>query len=183
MKRLLVIAVFGSVLISGYAQNIPPSPPDKSVVYFVRTSGAGALINFSYFDSTKLIGRFKSDKYIRYECRPGKHLFWARAENRDFIEADLMPGKVYVIRANPRMGFGSAHVNLEQIDPNDPKEMKGILKLMAKKPSQQFTAAELAEDTKDLESAIQHGMEKYAKDKASGETITQLNQSLFYKTL
>ncbi|HTH55957.1 MAG TPA: hypothetical protein VL728_07905 [Cyclobacteriaceae bacterium] len=176
-------AIVFCILIAGSAlcQIIAPAPSDKSVVYFVRTSSLGFAINFSYFDSTKLIGRFNGRKYTRYECNPGKHLLWARSENRDFMEADLEPGKIYILKANPTMGFNKAQVSLEQVDPNNPNAMKNILKLLAKRPSEQFTEAMLAEDTKDLLNVIERGMAKYAKDKASGAKIRQLNQSLFYK--
>ena len=79
------------------------------------------------------------------------------------------------------MGFAKAQVYLEQVDPNDPKQMKNILKLMTKKPSEQFTEAKLLEDTKNLQKVIERGMAEYTKDKSSGTKITQLDQSLYYK--
>jgi hypothetical protein len=181
MKKVFTI-VFGILITaSSFCQAVAPAPSDKSVVYFVRTSSLGFAINFSYFDSTKLIGRFNGGKYIRYECNPGKHLLWVRSENRDFVEADLEPGKIYFLKANPSMGFNKAQVSLEQIDPNDPNKMKNVLKLLAKKPSEQFTESALAADTKDLQNVIERGMTKYAKDKASGTRTPQLNQALYYK--
>jgi len=181
MTRLFAILFCISITSSASCQVITPAPSDKSVIYFVRTSVLGSAINFSYFDSTKLIGRFNAGKYIRYECNPGKHLLWARSENRDFIEADLQPGKIYFLKANPRMGLAKAQVYLEQVDPNNPKEMKNILKLMAKRPSEQFTEAKLIEDSKDLQKVIERGMAEYAKDKLRGIEFTYLEQSLYYK--
>src|SRR5258708_5671525 len=101
---LLLICVFNIHSIQLEAQEIPPAPEGKSVVYFVRSSSLGFAVNFSYFDSAALIGRFNGPKYIRYECAPGSHLFWARSENRSFVEAQLEAGKIYFIQAIPKMG-------------------------------------------------------------------------------
>jgi len=59
---------------------IAPPAEGKAVVYFARTSSLGILINFSYFDKDKFIGKFHGHGYIRYECEPGEHLFWAKGD-------------------------------------------------------------------------------------------------------
>ncbi|MDX1315030.1 MAG: hypothetical protein R3356_05960, partial [Eudoraea sp.] len=94
-----------------YAQDNSESN-DKATVYFTRASGLGALINFTYFDGEKAIGKFNGPKYMKYECDPGKHLFWARSENKSFVEAELQAGKVYLIDVLPRMGGLKASVKL-----------------------------------------------------------------------
>src|SRR5262245_4332351 len=124
MKTLFMLLVCVLVSATTFAQGITPAPDDKAVVYFVRTSSLGFAINFSYFDSTKLIGRFNGPKYIRYECAPGAHLFWGRSENRDFVEAEVEAGKIYFIEAIPKMGAMKAAIQLEPVDPNDPKKME-----------------------------------------------------------
>ena len=101
-KLLLLIALLSHFWVQ--AQTIKPAPTDKAVVYFVRASSLGALINFTYFDSSKVIGRFSGPKFLRYECEPGEHLFWARSENRDYIKGNLEAGKIYVIDVIPQMG-------------------------------------------------------------------------------
>lgn len=103
---LLSILLLAPVFI--HAQGIQPPPPDKAVVYFVRSSSAGFAINFSYFDSTRLIGIFAGKGYFRYECEPGFHLFWARSENKDFVEAEVEAGKIYLIEAISQMGWVKA---------------------------------------------------------------------------
>lgn len=80
-KVLSVVLIFLLCSFYSSAQSLTPAPTGKAVVYFVRPSLLGFAINFSYFDSTALIGRFNAPKYIRYECDPGPHLFWARSEN------------------------------------------------------------------------------------------------------
>ncbi len=138
-KQVLLIIPFFLIALSVIGQNIEPAPSDKAVVYFTRTSSLGLAINFSYFDSTKLIGVFNGPKYIRYECEPGRHLFWAKSENRDFIEAEVEAGKIYFIEAFVNMGAIKAGVDLQPVDPNDARMMKKIFKLMNRKPSVWFT--------------------------------------------
>jgi hypothetical protein len=181
MKKLVIflcILFTGTLFCSG--QNIAPAPADKAVVYFVRTSSLGFAINFSYFDSTKLIGKFNGPKYLRYECEPGHHLFWARSENKDFIEADLEAGKIYFIEATPKMGMVKAGVELKPVDPKDEKKMEKVMKLLTKKTSETFTAEELALETKNMEEVVTRGMEKYKEDKEKGKSAGQLHKNMFY---
>lgn len=172
-----IVLVFLNSLIC-VCQDIKPAPDDKAVVYFARPSSLGLVINFSYFDSTRLIGKFNGSKYIRYECKPGVHLFWARSENRDFVEADVEAGKIYFILAIPKMGVGKAGVRLVPVDPVDLKKMKKIFRLLNKKPSELFTEEELKIDTK--EEVIARGLEKYKELKARGEIILRLEKTMFY---
>lgn len=182
-KFILVILVCLFKLSSISAQEIAPAPNDKAVVYFVRVSSLGFAINFSYFDSTKLIGKFNGVSYIRYECDPGSHLFWARSENRDFIEAEVEAGKIYFIEAVPELGGVKAGVQLRTIDPSDTKRIGKIIKVMNKKPAESFTSEELALETKKMEDVITRGLEKYKEKKEKGKKTERLEKSMDYKIL
>ena len=160
------------------AQDIPPAPENKAVVYFVRTSSLGFAINFSYFDSATLIGKANGANYFRYECEPGHHLFWVRSENRDYVEADVEAGKIYFIEAIPQMGAMKAQAVLKVITPSNEKAMSKIFKLMNKKSPETFTAEELQRQTDN--DIIQRGLEKYAEDKAKGKKIGKLERTAFY---
>jgi hypothetical protein len=115
MKNFLFFLAIG-ILFTIQAQTIKPAPVDKAVVYFVRATGYGGAVNFTYFDSSAVIGRFNGSKFIRDECTPGVHLFWARAENRDYVSAKLEAGKIYVIDVIPVMGAFSSGVKLVPIN-------------------------------------------------------------------
>ena len=65
-------------------QEIAKPSEGKSLVYIVK-SGAGYLINFRIYDGDKFLGALNGFSYMVYECEPGKHLFWAASENRDFM--------------------------------------------------------------------------------------------------
>ena len=134
MKKIAVFFLTNILFYSRIvSQEIPPAPTDKAVVYFVRTSGLGFAINFSYLDSATLIAKQNGTGYVRYECVPGKHIFWARSENRDFVEAEVEAGKIYFLEADPTMGAIRAAVQLRPIDPSKSDVMKRIFKLMNKK--------------------------------------------------
>ena len=181
-NSIIVIAMilFSSVIC--FSQGINPAPENKAVVYFVRPSSMGFAINFSYFDSTRFIGKFNGPKYLRYECDPGVHLFWARSENKDFVEADVEAGKIYFIEALPKMGAIKAGVKLLPADPNDPKKMKKILNLINKKPSESFTAEELEIEATSNKELIERGLEKYREYKAKGEIFERLERTMYYIT-
>ena len=164
-------------------QDIAPAPADKAVVYFARVSSLGFAINFSYFDSATLVWKSNGSNYFRYECAPGSHLFWARSENRDFVEAEVEAGKIYFLEAVPKMGAIKAGVRLEVIDPQNPADQKRvskILKLIGKKSPESFTAEDQEKEAKNLEDAVKRGLEKYKEDKEKGEKIARLEKTMNY---
>jgi hypothetical protein len=179
-KQIALFSLFILTSIPSIAQEIPDAPTDKAVVYFARTSSLGFAINFVYFDSLQAIGRFNGPKYMRYECEPGKHLFWARSENKDFVEADLEAGKIYFIEVEVKMGAIKAGVELSPVDPKDTKTMDKILKLVAKKPSETFTKEELETETKNFDDVVVRGFSKYNEDKQKGKAIKILSKTMFY---
>lgn len=172
IKLSLILILLQSVFI--YSQNhIESISKDKSIVYFTRASGLGALINFTYFDGEKAIGKFNGSKYMRYECNSGQHLFWARSENKSFIEADLKAGEIYVIDVIPTMGGLKAQVILLPVDKADYK-LKRIQKLISKKEAETFNKADLREIQDDMKDVIARGIKKYNEQKGKGKSFNQL---------
>ena len=163
-----------------FAQTIDPAPKDKAVVYFVRPSALGALINFSYFDGTKLIGKFNGPKYIRYECKPGAHMFWVKSDNRDYIEAELEAGKIYFVEAVAKIGALKTAVRLDPVKPDDSKTMERLLKFVNKNPSESFSAQQLEAETRNLQKIIDEGMKKYDDEKQKGKVNAKLEKSMYY---
>ncbi len=173
MKNILLAL---SLLFQGmimYAQSIEPAPNDKSVVYFVRANGMGALINFTYFDGKQVIGRFNGPKYMRYECDPGEHLFWARSENKVFVEANLEAGKIYVIDVIPAMGGFKSAVRLVPVDP-DKYKMKRLQKLLAKRDPEEFDQEQIKSLQLKMNEVMIRGLEKYENLKTKEKSIPQL---------
>lgn len=115
----LIALVFGVTLMFSQkvtTQAIDKPAEGKSLVYILRT-GAGPLLNFRVYDKDKFLGAMNGFKYMVYETEPGKHIFWATSENRDFIEADLEANSVYVINMQGQMGAFIASVALIPLDP------------------------------------------------------------------
>lgn len=182
MKKIIITFIFlQNILTLAVAQNIQPPAAGNSVVYFVRESGLGLVINFSHFDNDKFIGKFDGVDYLRYECAPGEHVFWAKAENRDFITADLEPGKVYFVEVLPQMGMIKASVQLNPVKPDDAKTIKGILKLMSKRTPVTYPAEEIAAENERLQEVIAKGLEKYKEEQASGVIFKRIEKNMFYQ--
>lgn len=176
---VLIILIFFTALLSS-AQDIKPAPADKAAVYFVRTSALGFAINFSFYDSTRFLGKFSGTNYFRYECEPGSHLFWARSENRDFVEADLEAGKIYFLEVVPQMGAIKAGVKIYPIDPSDEKKMAKMFKLLNKKPPVLLVDEAPDSETSNVDEVMVRGLEKYKEEKAKGKLMARLEKTMHY---
>ncbi|MFZ2283893.1 MAG: hypothetical protein WAV86_08455 [Lutibacter sp.] len=177
MKKIILLSLMSLLNLILFSQNIEPAPNDKSVVYFTRANTVGALINFTYFDGEKVIGKFNGPKYIRYECIPGEHLFWARSENKSFIEANLEAGKIYIIDVVPKMGAIKASVSLVPVNSKKYK-LKQIQKLLSKRDSETFNESQLNELQVEMNEIIIRGMEKYNQLKGKEREILQLTPEM-----
>lgn len=170
MKNLILFfLLFGQAYMS--AQTIAPAPADKAVVYFVRPSTMGLVVNFMYFDNDKVIGKFNGNKYLRYECEPGEHLFWARSESISLVRGNLEAGKIYMIEARPQMGVMVAGVKLVPINSADYK-MKKIKKLLAKKESVELTEEKQMSLQKQVVDTIERGLKKAKKNEDKIEVLS-----------
>jgi len=178
MKKTL-FSLFVLVLsLTVNAQSVEPAPADKAVVYFLRPNTMGALINFTFYDGDELIARFNGGKYYRYECAPGIHVFWARSENRSYVEADLAAGKIYVIEALPVMGGLKAQVLLMPVDPNEKGLSKPAKKMVLKRPSETYTSEDLAKWADNKSDTTERGMERYAAMKEKKKNVRQLTVAM-----
>jgi hypothetical protein len=131
IRRLLLTACF--VLLASFstacagssqymkevAVRSPLRPPaDKAMVVFLRPSGLGFAINFSILDQQgRWIGEAVAKSQFAVELPPGEYMFVGWAENTAALKATLAPGRVYYVKVDPSMGFGSARVTLEAITP------------------------------------------------------------------
>lgn len=104
---VILILIAGCAGTSQYMVKATPiegSSPGKALVYFMRPSGVGFVINFQIWDGDQFIGLSQAKSYFAYECNPGKHLFIGMAENKRGGEADLEAGKSYYIITQVKMG-------------------------------------------------------------------------------
>jgi hypothetical protein len=151
----------------------------KSLVYIIK-SGAGALVNFRAYLDNKFVGVISSDNYVLVECDPGNHLFWAVSENRDYIEANLLPNKVYVLNAEGQMGAFVAGVSLSQLDPNEKSDKNLFARKIKNSSSVVYNPNNPSTDNK--AENITKGLAKYEdlkKEKSS--KIIQLKSDLCFE--
>jgi hypothetical protein len=74
--RLIVATIFLLALATAaQGQELIPPSPGKSMVYFVRSPGSGALVNFKYFDGEKYLGKFNARGYWFMRLSPGTMFF------------------------------------------------------------------------------------------------------------
>ncbi len=118
LKTLLVCAVLGvlpahahsnKLMQPAASQQAPQMETGKAMLVIMRPSFYGGAIAASVYDTsggkTTLIGILGPKDKIAYSVEPGAHRFMVVAENADFMEATLDPGKTYyaVVRARPGM--------------------------------------------------------------------------------
>ena len=186
MKKLYTFLILTMLLnISLVTAQEPITRPTegKSVIYFIRTTQAGSLINFKYFDGEKYLGKFNGRHYFQYECNPGKHTFWAKSENIDFIEADIKANSIYFIEAKARMGMIKASVKLFPVDFKNKRQMKKINKIFKKKDILIRDTEKIAEEAVELEERIQKWFKKIAKKKEKGRKVKKITPEMEYKKL
>ena len=189
MKKIIpfLLLIFS---INGHAQELKKPSEGMAMVYFTRSEAMGFLINFKYFDGEKYLGKFNYGKYLAYECDPGKHLFWAKSENSDFVEAELEPNKIYILDSQPQMGAFKAGVKLIPFN-NDPTFYKNekkynriktrMLESITSGESYSISEEDVKEQEIDLQELTKKIMEKYNKKKIENEVITQMPKEMFFQ--
>ena len=151
----------------------------KCLVYIVK-SGAGALVNFRAYLDNKFLGVLTSDSYVLTECEPGDHLFWAVSENRDYIEANLLPNKVYVLNAEGQMGAFVAGVSLSQLDPKEKSHKNLFARKIQNSSATVYNPTNPSTD--DKTENINKGLAKYEDlKKETSSKIIQLKSDLCFE--
>ena len=168
-RLLLITGLFNILCFQAFAQELIAPSEGRSMVYFLRSSGTGALINFKYFDGEDYLGKFSGPGCFTYECEPGEHIFWVAAENRDFVEAELLPDKIYIIEVRPTMGMMKAAVQLYPIEKDDAKAMKKLNKFLSKNQPVPLQAGAFDHEEPKLDFFVENGMKRYQLDKEKGK--------------
>lgn len=186
MKKIVVflflltsINLFAQSFLKSGLQTFQKPSDGKSLVYILK-SGAGALINFRIYKDDVFLGVLSSGNYIVVECDPGKHLFWAASENRDFIETNLLPNRVYVLNAEGQMGAFIASVSLKQLDPNKKSNKNLFYRNVKNNSAVVFNPNKPSEE--DKTENIKKGLAKYEDlNKNNSTKIIKLDNNLFFE--
>lgn len=110
--------------------------PGKALVYFIRNTTLGGAIQASLFDGDMYIGTISAMRHIAYQADPGKHLFMVIGESADFMQAELIEGKMYYAYVVPRTGVWKARFSFRpqngQIDQNEiDKDIRSLDQIVA----------------------------------------------------
>jgi hypothetical protein len=125
---ILVLAISGCASSHMAVKSGPAVSADagSALVVFMRPSAFGGAIQSSVcrvdddMHDQEFIGIVSSGTKIGYRARPERHLFMVIAENADFMDAELAPGKTYHVLVSPRIGIWKARFSLLPIH-NDPQ--------------------------------------------------------------
>ncbi|MCG2610219.1 DUF2846 domain-containing protein [Flavobacterium sp. SM15] len=177
---LFVFFSFTSILFAQDVIEIKKPSEGKSLVYFTRSLSVAPLVNFRIYENDKFIGKISYGDYILYECDPGEHMFWATSENRDYVETNFEPNKVYVIDVQGRMGAFIASVNLEPLDPKNFKHKKNFHRALKKHKEVVYNPENVNSDEKAQNIADGLARFKKLKDKES-DKIKKLYPFMFFQ--
>lgn len=167
MKTLRLILSFITVLFfttSLHSQGFEPPSEGKTVVYFTRISGYGFNAKFKLFHNDQFIGAFKGKNYMRYECDPGKQLFWASSENKEFLTAELEVGGIYVVIVDIITGFAKHHVGLSPVDENSGEQFDRAKKLVDSEPPVVIKQSDIDKQNDKLQKFIKKELEHYEQE-------------------
>ena len=96
------------------------TPPEgKALVYIVRPSFLGKLIQFKTFCGEELIGYTVGKTYLHTFLDPGTHKIITKAENKRELEITVEAGKTYYIKQKVGFGLIKARVKLMLLNENE----------------------------------------------------------------
>jgi hypothetical protein len=161
----LILILQGSSAL--FSQGFQKPSPGNSVVYFVRTETAG-YAGILYFDDEKCIGELSGKEYFRYECVPGKHLFWTYAKyKQQFVPADLKEGETYIINyriVNEFFGVLAAQVEFCPVVPGNEKLFEKCTKMISKKHPLIISKEHCEKTTGKMKGSVNEILEKFNKE-------------------
>lgn len=96
----------------------PTSPPcaDQAKVIVYRTAAFGGADNYPVFDDAgNLLGFTETDCYFEILRSPGHHRFVALGEGEAIVDAELVGGRTYYLRASSKFGIVTSRPVLSPI--------------------------------------------------------------------
>ena len=125
--------------------------PGKSKVVFLRPSHLAFAVHFAVHDGEKMIGRSSSAEYFTYECDPGQHVFSTSMENLAFLDADLLPDRIYYVKIQATMGFWIARVKMSALYPGCTEiKWEELPHILAKLEKTTITSEDVTNDLKGI---------------------------------
>lgn len=199
MKKLSAkIAMFGllvvTVLVNGCASttdtaagkpalNLGPDfempAPGKSKVVFIRPGHFAYAVHFGVHDGERLIGESSSSEYFAYECDPGHHVFSTSMDNLSFLDADLLPDRIYYVRVEAVMGMWIAGVKMSALYPGCAAiNWQKMSKIVAKLEKTAITSDDIERDTKKIDGYMTRLKKYQDKSKDGGKILPEYGQTM-----
>jgi hypothetical protein len=145
--------------------------PGHSKVIFMRPGHMAYAVHFGIHDGDTLIGRSSTSEYFAYECIPGHHLFSTSMDNLVYLDADLLPDRIYYVKVEAVMGWWIAAVKMTPLYPGC-KEMKWekLPHIAASLEQTTITDEQIAHDRKGIAGYLER-LKSYQDRKKGGGTI------------
>ncbi|MCK9617795.1 MAG: hypothetical protein M0R21_08150 [Lentimicrobiaceae bacterium] len=159
-----------------FGQGFQPPANGKAVIYFVSLKKKSCT--FDYFHQDKYIGFFGKNNYMRYECDPGKQLFWASSETKDFVTADLKAGDTYIVTVDMVIGFWRNNPKLTAISAKHELFAKAAALIKSKKPVVTPDAKIEARNQELKVEFIPNILSIYENDWKNSRTYTHISQDM-----
>ncbi|MHB8526333.1 MAG: DUF2846 domain-containing protein [Candidatus Acidiferrales bacterium] len=93
-----------------------PLPAGEAIVYVVRPTHYGALIQTKLAMDGQWMGINKANSYFVFLADPGPHNFCSESENASRLSLDLEAGKTYYLQQHIRLGINKARNKLSELD-------------------------------------------------------------------
>jgi len=158
-----------------HASNLRPDlampAPGKSKVVFLRPGHFAWAVHFGVHDGERLVGRSSSSTYFAYECDPGHHVFSASMDNLAFLNADLLPDRIYYVRVKAVWGVNIAAVKMFALYPGSADfNWTEIPKTLAKMAPEKVTDKAVQHDAEGSKAYMER-LKKYQDEAQNGGTI------------
>lgn len=129
MKKIaLTLASVALLALSGCA-SVPMGDPQKNLalktftakqdvagLYIYRNESMGAAIKMDVEVDGKPLGQTAAKTYLYTELAPGKHVLTSKAENDFSLDLEVLPGKLYYVWQEVKMGILYARTKLNLVD-------------------------------------------------------------------
>ena len=145
--------------------------PGKSKVVFIRPGHMAYAVHFSVHDGERMIGESSSSEYFAYEGDPGHHVFSASMDNLSFLDANLLPDRIYYVRVQAVMGMWIAGVKMSALYPGCPDiNWQKLPKIVSKLEKSTITSEDVEHDAKNKEGYMKR-LKKYQDNAKDGGRI------------
>jgi len=192
LYTLFVLLLFVSIPTTAFAQDeITPPGKGKAVVYIIQTRAPILKNNLRYFDGETYLGQFNGKKAFRYECDLGKHLFWIKSRNYDFIETEFKADAIYLIEVKLLRDLITTPSNAYILPVNfsDERQVNRIFRIMKRKGLTDLNTYEIQQEKDKIyetetvivtEEYIQKGLEKIQQKKERGKKVKKITPEMEY---